>query len=422
MDNKQTKRYATNTVIAMCIACIFSAGIAWNTFPLFATPIIEQFGCLRTEFTLSITLVNVVNAIISMFFYGRMVEKLGMRRYLLLCNAVGILTFVVFACAQNVYMLWLGGCMFGFASAGMSINTVNVIVDRWFLKNQAKYISIPNTASAIVGIFSTSIWALLIMTLGWRLPFWIDVAVGCVAFLLIFFLYKGDPKELGVAPMYAEEVNGADASAEDLSGENDGIAYGKIFKTYQFWALALGYFGNGLLAFAIMSNLALFASDFGFGEQSGFIMSVALVAQAVSFALIGPVIDRFGSRWGVFCVAVVIAIAVVIFMMGNVSIVVMYVAAALVGFTSGAAQMPMGISVREAFGRKEFSKKMGTVTSFCLFGFAFGPSILNAFFDATGSYEIGYIAMLATAVITVVMIFIGTRRVKGYESSSETDE
>lgn len=412
MSNAMTKRYATNTVVAMCVAVVFSAGIAWNTFPLFATSIIEEFGCLRTEFTLSITLVNVVNAIISMFFYGRMVEKLGMRKYMLLCNFVAILTFVVFATAQNVYMLWLGGCMFGFSSAGMSINTVNVIVDRWFLKNQAKYVSVPNTASAIVGIFSASIWAFFIVALGWRLPLWITVAFGVLSFVLVFIFYKGDPKDLGVAPMYADEVADENATVEDLAGENDGIAYKEMFKTYQFWALALGYFGNGLLAFAIMSNLALFATDFGFGDQQGIIMSVALVAQAVSFALAGPVIDKMGSKWGVALAAGSIAIAAAVFMMGSISLPVMFVVAALVGFTSGAAQMPMGASVREAFGRKEFSKKMGTVTSFCLFGFAFGPTILNAFFDMTGTYQMGLVAMIGCAVVTIVLLFVGTRAVK----------
>ena len=74
--------------------------------------------------------------------------------------------------------------------------------------------------------------------------------------------------------------------------------------------------------------------------------------------------------------------------------------------------MPMGVSIREAFGRKEFSKKMGTVTSFCLFGFAFGPTILNAFYDIAGTYQTGLMAMIATAVATIVLLFIATRRVE----------
>ena len=410
MSSSLTKRYAASIVTAMTIAVTFSAGIAWNTFPLFANSMIEEFGCLRTEFTLSITLVNVVNAIISMFFYGRMVEKLGVRRYMLLCNVVEILAFVTFAMAQNVYMCWLGGCLFGFGSAGMSINTVNVIVDRWFLKNQAKVISIPNTVSAVVGIFTSSLWAFFIMALGWRLPLWITVGVGVVSFLLIFAFYKGDPKDLGVDPMYADEVSRANEAA-DLSGESDGIAYRDIFKTRQFWTLAIGYFGNGLLSFAIMSNLALFASDFGYADQSGFIMSVALVVQAVSFVVAGPVIDKLGSKWCVVLTAVAISITAIIFMMGTVPVVAMYIAAGLIGFTSGSGQMPMGVSVREAFGRREFSKKMGTVTSFCLFGFAFGPSILNLFYDTMGTYYYGLIALVATAVVTVVLVFIGTKPV-----------
>ncbi|MDJ1649893.1 MULTISPECIES: MFS transporter [Gordonibacter] len=416
MDKAKTKRYATNTVIAMCIAVVFSAGIAWNTFPLFADPIISEFGCTRTEFTFGITLVNVVNAIISMFFYGRMVEKLGMRKYLLLCNTVALLAFVSFACAQNVYFIWLGGALFGFSSAGMSINTVNVIVDRWFMKNQAKYISIPNTFSAVAGIAFASLWALLIANLGWRIPFWIIVACGVVSWVLISLFYKGDPKDLGVAPMYANEVKTDGENGDDFMDDEGGVSYRGIFKTYQFWLMALGYFGNGLLAFAIMSNLALFAGDFGFGNQSGFILSVALVAQAVSFALVGPIIDKFGSRWGVAVSSLVIAVAAVIFLMGGntggLSPVLMYAAAVCVGFTSGAAQMPMGVSIREAFGRKEFSKKMGTVTSFCLFGFAFGPTILNAFYDIAGTYQTGLMAMIATAVATIVLLFIATRRVE----------
>lgn len=411
MDNRSSKRYATTTVVAMCCMVTFAAGIAWNTFPLFATPIIEEFGCLRTEFTVGITLVNVVNALISMFFYGRMVERLGMRNYTLLCTVVAILAFVSFALAQNVYFIWLGGALFGFGSAGLSINTINVIVDRWFKKSQGKLVGIPQTCSAVAGIVFASVWAYLIAELGWRLPFWIICACGLLTMVLIGVLYKGDPKDLGVEPMYADEV-ADEAGTDDFMDDDGGIAYKDLFKTRQFWLMAVAYLCNGLLAFAIMSNLALFAFDFGFGEQVGFVLSVALVAQAVSFLVAGPIIDRFGSKWCVLVSLVLLSAGCLMFATESLSLVTLLVAAALVGFNSGAAQMPMGASVREAFGRREFSKKMGTVTSFTLFGFAFGPSVLSVFYDVMGTYQAGLYVMVVIAAFAAALMFAATKRVE----------
>ena len=414
MATKSSKSLAITTVVGLSVMMAWIAGIGWNSYPLFANAIIEEFSCTRTEFTLSITLVNVVNGLISMFVYGRMVDKMGMRNYMTMCMIVGLLAFSCFALAQNVWMLWLGGCLFGFSSAGLSINTINVVVDRWFLKDQGKYVSIPQVANAIAGIIYASICAALIAAFGWRIPFWIIVGLGIIAFFVLRVLYKGDPKDLGVEPVYADEISAtADSEAQTAALEDEGgITYGSMFKTYQFWCMALGYFGSGLLAFAIMSNLALFASDFGFGDKSGIIMSCALVAQAISFIVAGKVIDKLGSKWCILINAIAIVISCVIFMMSEISVVLMFVGAALVGFNAGSAQMPMAASVREAFGRKEFAKKMGTVTSFTLFGFAFGPSILNIFFDMSGTYQLGLTAMIVCAVVTVLLMFVATRPAK----------
>ena len=105
MAEKTSKSLAITTVVGLSVMMAWVAGIGWNSYPLFASPIIEEFGCTRTEFTLSITLVNVVNGLISMFVYGRMVEKMGMRKYMTLCMVVGLAAFACFAIAQNVFML-----------------------------------------------------------------------------------------------------------------------------------------------------------------------------------------------------------------------------------------------------------------------------------------------------------------------------
>lgn len=91
---------------------------------------------------------------------------------------------------------------------------------------------------------------------------------------------------------------------------------------------------------------------------------------------------------------------------------VTYAAAAFIGAASDACQLPFGISVREAFGSREYSKKLGVIAAFDFIALALGPSVMTMFYDALGNYDLAMILFLFLGIAGAGAIHLGTKRAK----------
>ena len=228
--------------------------------------------------------------------------------------------------------------------------------------------------------------------------------ISVVGMVICFLLYKGSPAQLGVAPMGAGEASASVASA--TPAEETGPTYAAMLKTGKFWALAVVMLIVGVVGYAILANLPLLVGDFGFTDFSGTALSVALAASAICLIPFGRVLDKFGSRVMITICFAFLIVAMGIMMAGAVSLPMVYVIAALVGAAYDMCMTAPGIVVMDAFGRKDYAKKMGTVCGFCYAGVALGPTIMSLFFDmGGGSYTAAFIAFIVLAAIGIVAIF-----------------
>lgn len=416
MKVRSNKTYAVLAMLSMCVMMFCWTGIGWNTLSLYAGDVVSEIGCSRTQFLMCVTLVSMGNALVSMFLYGWIVEKLGMRKYLLASGLLSTAGFVVMALAGSIAVLWLGAGMFGIGLGGLSVNTINVVIGQWYRKNIVKLCGIGQTCGAVAGIIFSSIWGAIISSLGWRIPLWITAGISALCTIVMVSLYKGKPGDVGASPMYADEV-GKDSDEAGKDSE-DGVPYKEIFKTKQFYLLCLCYLLISIVTYAIYTNLVLLAADLGYGDQSGTILSVALIAMTASFLILGSVVDKYGSKWAVAFNVVLLIIGGIIFMRDSVPLYLVYVGGALLGFATSAAQLPVGASVREALGTKDFSKKLGLVAAFDYMGASLGGIVLSVFYDVFGNYKVGIVVTCIAALITALLFFPATKRVS-YKSQNQ---
>ncbi|MDE7245919.1 MAG: MFS transporter, partial [Oscillospiraceae bacterium] len=220
----------------------------------------------------------------------------------------------------------------------------------------------------------------------------------------VIAFYKGSPVEVVEKPMYAVEQ-------KEIGVEEDGVAYKQIFKTPQFYSLGLGYILVPMVAQGALSNLPLMTADLGYGDLSGIFLSVALVASAAFFVPAGMIIDRIGTKWMVTIAIAFLEIALLLLRFTAPSLPVVYIIAALIGAASDACQLPFGISVREAFGSREYSKKLGIIAAFVFLALAFGPSVMTMFYDMNGNYQMAIAVFIILGAVGTVAIHFGTKRV-----------
>ncbi|MEC4174837.1 MFS transporter [Adlercreutzia sp. R7] len=406
-----TKRYAYLALASICIMQVIWVGIGWNSLSLYAAPITEEWGISRAAFMLTITLVAACNTIVSMFFYGQLAEKLGLRKLIIVGGVLCTAGLAVFSFAEGIPLLYLAGVLFGTGCALLNNNAVNAVCNAWFQKNTGTYMSIASTFGSVAGIVAATAVAALILVTGWRPSLLVIAAISVVGMVVCFILYKGSPDQLGVAPMGADEAGSQGGAAS--AAEETGPSYSEMLKTGKFWALAIVMLIVGVVGYAILANIPLLVGDFGFPELSGTALSVALAASAICLIPFGRVLDKLGSRVMIAICFAFLIVAMVIMMIGAVSLPMVYVVAALVGAAYDMCMTAPGIAVMDAFGRKDYAKKMGTLCGFCYAGVALGPTVMNVFFDlGGGSYTTAFIAFIVLAVIGIVAIFPLTNRAK----------
>lgn len=252
---------------------------------------------------------------------------------------------------------------------------------------------------------------MLISKVGWRTGFFTTVAICVAATIVIQLLFKGESKDLGESPMYADEVSNQTAGA--AAQVEDGISFQQSLRTPKYYMLLVLVALISLLAYGPFGNMVMIASDLGYGNLAGTMLSVALIASAVSLTTCGMIADKFGSKWVVTLALILVAAAMVIYWMQPSSVIAMYVSAFMLGVGYNACLLPGPIAIRELLGSKDYGKKVALSTATGLVGIAIGPSVMSAFYDITGSYSTGYLVCIVGCIICILAVFPLTKRVKG---------
>ncbi len=411
------KKISTRVMITMIIMYIVMTGIGWTTVTLYAQPIIEEWGILRSSFMLTVTLMSLGNTFMTIFFFGPINAKLGNKKQMLFPGILIVISFIFFTFAQNLAMLYIGGILFGVGISSLCYSMALTVFQTWGGQNLATKMGFIQTLGSVSGIVCTTVFGYIINSIGWRPSWGLTLIIHAVALAVMLVLYKGDPKDVGLKE-YVDELSKQQTTAAGEDGaeavvmEEDGLSRKEMLRTPNYFMLIIGFCMLGLIVYGVLGNLVLFASDFGFTEISGTMLSVALITSAVFFTPGGRIADKLGSRWMVIICMICSIISMVILSRPAISLPVLVVAALLAGVAYDACLYVAGISCREAFGAKEYNKKVGLVAGFDSLGVSFGPTVLTLFFDFGGGYAMGLYIYIVMAVICMILIALGTRRAK----------
>ena len=402
------KQYARRSLIAMCVMLATTTGIAWNTFTLYAEPIVREWGITNTQFMFSLTILAVTNALLSIFAFGPVVSKLGVRKLLLYGGIVLTGAIALLAMSNSLAMLYAAAFLYGVGVTALNANSSVMIINSWYKQRVGTLVSIPTTCGSVMGILAASVYGALIAALNWRIPMWITCGIMLVVTFLIQFLYRGTPEEVGARPMYADEADDTESTA--TADSENGVSFTEMLRSASFYILVLAYLLIGALGYAAMGNLALIMPALGHGALSGTVISVALLGSAVTMVLCGSLMDRLGSRWLVVILLALISAAMLLLSISVPPLPVIYAAAALLGIGYNICLIPAGIVAKEIFGTRDYGKKVGIFIGACYIGVAFGATILTSLADRMGAYRPALHIFVILAVITMALNLLGTRK------------
>ena len=414
MSKTRTSHYAWMAFAAICVMAVVWTGIQFNCMNLYAAPVVEDLGISRTQFMVVLSIPGAISAIISLFFFGPLEQRFGIRRMMLVGGTINTLSFLAWTLMDSLWMLYLGGVLYGFGCSVTAYTCVSAAVNIWFKKRIGTLVGIANSLGSAAGIVFAIVIAQFIATVGWRCSFAVCAGISVASVVACVALFRGNPEDLGVEPMYvdahasglpeevAEPMRAAPSAAD--------LAFSQALRKPKLWLLAIGYLLLGTITYGIMSTLPLFALDFGYGNLQGQVVSASLFAAAIAMVPMGIFCDKAGTKWGIALTGVIVVAAAIVLSRPALPFAAVVAAAVCAGAAYGACGVTVGVGVKEALGEVDYSKKLGLCSGFMYVGLALAPAATNLAYDFTGSYSVILGAYAVLAVVMAVIFFIGMGR------------
>jgi MFS family permease len=303
----------------------------------------------------------------------------------------------------------------------MTYTAHSQFLPNWFTRRRGLAISIAFSGAGFGAILLLPWLQNIILTEGWR--------ASCVAmgWLVLFGiapltpLLKKGPADVGQSP-------DGDNTSPEMTVKRNAAAIvdpawaatewtlGRAARTARFWWIVLGYFLVLIAWYAVQVHQTKYLVEIGFPPlvaawALGAVSIIAIPGQI----LLGALSDRIGREWiwTAGCFGFVFSYAALLALEYWQSNALLYSMVFAQGFLGYALTSVMGPIVAEIFEGPHYGSIFGTITVALIGGGAVGPWMAGAIHDATGSYRLAFLLIIAFCLVSIATIWMaGPRQVR----------
>ncbi|MDO8434355.1 MAG: MFS transporter [Candidatus Binatus sp.] len=385
------------TILAIAYGIQFSFGVF---MPFISADTGWDRGSLSVPYSLYVFVYGLLGVV-----SGRLTDSLGPR---IVLTVGGCLLGAGVILMGQVHTLWQLYIVLGLiAAAGMSAAYVpcNATVVRWFTVKRGLAISITSSGSSFGMFLFPPIATALIGAYGWRRSYVIlgllaiAVFAGCASFIV------RDPEDIGLHPdgLAPREPQPGD-EVRDLSFSDD-WTLAEAQRTSTFWLLNVIFTLTWLVVFMPMVHIVPFAVDIGISHfLAAMTISIIGFAGFAGRLAIGTISDRLGRLPTLGLCLFLQALAFFGFAMSS-ALPLLYVAAAVFGFSYGGVTSLFPALVGDFFGRIAIGAIVGFIFAVAGSSAAFGPLIAGYLYDATKSYHAAFVLSAALNLAALLLVF-----------------
>jgi MFS family permease len=348
---------------------------------------------------------------------GKMIDRDGARKYIIFGHITSSAALVSIA-MTNQSILMFYGIIAVTAILFVAANQIaySKVLVQWFDQKLGMALGLSAAGAGVGAIFLPPMTAYLAEIYGWRLTLAGYGAVALLAATPIVLLFVHD------------RSGGSKSSASGSKAAEmvEAMGSGGFFKTFketwkeqpEFKLVVLLFVVLGIAHAGIVLNMVPMQVDKGMspvvaaGAQSA--LGIALIIGRVAG---GALLDKFNSPRPLLLGvgSALIGIAMLGFVEG---VVLVYIAACLIGFGSGIENDGIPFLTSRYFPQENFAKLSAAILSISAFSLAIGPVTVGILRDVTGSYA------LACAIATIVMAFamLITLRLPKFKPAQEVSE
>ena len=396
--------YGWTVLFAAGSSMVVRNSAASLTLAVFIFPMSEDLGWSRTLIAGAASLGGLVATVASPVV-GWALDRYGAR--VILTGSVLILGLSTVSLAWATvpiafYLAYgLGRVIF---SSPLNIGP-SVVVSRWFVRRRGLATGFLFLSHSLGMITFPLIAGLVIKYRGWE-DAWIvlGVLVWILALGPVSMLVRQTPEEVGLLPdgdPPKPQASGAETSAVT---EEQNWTLREAARTPTLWLLAMATGSLFLLQSGTNIHQGAYFLDQGLGVGvSAATLSVNAVFTGVGSIFWGWLVDRVPVRFTYAGVALMMAVALILFPMAD-TIVEALIVASIFGAAVGGILVVPVVAYADYFGRRSLSAIRGVTEPFVSLGQAIGALFSGIVYDVTGSYKDAFLVLSILGFATIAML------------------
>ena len=397
-------------VAAAFVAQFVAVGMYSYVLGSFMTPMIDELGWSRADFTLTRTISQLVMAGVGIVV-GARVDRFGGRPVMLIGTTVLSITLVLHSQLNSLWAWWLlNGVLLTVGCAMLGNLVVNVTLSKWFVVNRGKAIAFAAMGVSFGGIVLTPLATWLVDVIGWRQAW---IWLGLLAAVLLYpvsMLMRRSPEDHGLRPDGMSDAQ-ARAGFGQAAATEDQNAYtrAEALRSFSFYALviAFGFFTINIVV--LLLHTVPYLTDSGLSRtQAAMAMLVASVPAMVSKPVWGYLIDRSPVKplAAVSALVTGLALFLIIAAVSAHHLFYIYAAYAVLGLGWGGMIPMQEVIWASFFGRRHIGAIRGAGLPFALALGAMAPWLVSYYHDVVGVYDGALAAVAALNVLSGILIFL----------------
>ena len=374
-----------------------SAGATFYTFGVLLKPLAADFDATRLVTTLGLTLLMLVQGVISPFV-GRALDRYSVRGIMELGVAMLSLGFLLLSQASALWQVaLLFGTLIAVGSHLFGPLAAATLVAHWFVRTRGRALGATSLGAMLGGLSFPPLVAFWVEAYDWRTA---ALALSGVVLLLlipVWLLVVNRPEDVGLHPDggTAGETSGSDATPE--------VTTGSLLRSRNLWVITASIGLAWAPVTVLLAHLVPYATDLGFSPaRAASLMSVYAFASGFGRVGVGAASDRMDKRLALGLVVAVLALGWC-GMLGEPSFARLLLACGVMGFAVGGVMPLWGALTGACFGREAFGRAMGFMNLPMLSFNLAGAPIAAYLYDRSGSYA-GALALFLIPLLTAAVL------------------
>ena len=404
--NRMPFFYGWTILFAAGSSMVVRNATASLTLAVFIFPMSEDLGWSRTLIAGAASLGGLVATVASPVV-GWTLDRYGARTILTVSILVLGLSTISLAWATVPIAFYLaygtGRVLF---SSPLNIGP-SVVVSRWFVRRRGRATGMLFLSHSLGMITFPLIAGLVIKYRGWE-DAWIvlGVLVWVLALGPVSMLIRQSPESVGLLP--DGDLPEQPGAGNDVATAVEEVSWTlrEAMRTPTLWLLALATGSLFLLQSGTNIHQGAYFLDQGLGVGvSAATLSVNAVFTGAGSLFWGWLVDRVPVRFTYAGVALMMAVALVLFPSADSAIEALAVAAIFGAAVGGILVVPV-VAYANYFGRRSLSAIRGVTEPFVSLGQAIGAIFSGAIYDVTGSYKDAFLILAILGFATIGMLLL----------------